>query len=96
MRGLKTLIIGMGILIVTGFVFLVIGIVDKTDHLSRSGRPFSQVSVNIPEGTNLVEMRVDDGKIVVRLKLSDGSHRIVVLNAETGKPTRQIDLKSNR
>ena len=96
MRGLKTLIIGMGILIVVGLIILVIGIVHKTDHPSRSGKPFPQVSVNVPQGTDLVEMRVDNGKIVVRLKLSDGSHRIVVLNAETGKPAGQIDLKSNR
>ena len=96
MRGLKTLIIGMGILIVAGLVFLVIGIVNKTDYHSHSEKPFSQVSVNIPQGTDVVEMQVDDGRIVVRLKLSDGSHRIVVLNAKTGKPAGQIDLKSNR
>tara|TARA_R110002072_G_scaffold44768_11_gene124943 strand:+ start:1697 stop:1996 length:300 start_codon:yes stop_codon:yes gene_type:complete len=96
MRGLKALVIGMGVLIVVGLVFLIYAIVQKSGD--RLGGGFGAdtaptvSSVVLPAGAEVMETRVGTDRIVLRLRLPDGSGRLVVLDAATGRLVGQTDL----
>ena len=93
MRSLKALVIGMGILIVVGVVFLIYAIIQKSSENDALGRSALQSEVTLPAGAEVVETRIGDGKIVLRLRLADGSGRLVVIDPATGKMSGRIDLK---
>ena len=97
MRGLKALVIGMGVLIIVGVVFLLYAIIQKSgDEAALGGRtPGAPVrsDVTLPAGAEVVETRLDSNTIVLRLRLADGSGRLVVIDRGTGKATGRIDLK---
>ena len=93
MRGLKALVIGMGVLIVAGVVFLLYAIIDKAGEKTVAGVSGLQAEIVLPPGAAVVETRVGDGTIVLRLRLADGSGRLMVIDPATGKPLGRIDLK---
>ena len=97
MRGLKALVIGMGVLIIVGVAFLLYAIIQKSgDEAALGGRaPGAPVrsDVTLPAGAEVVETRLDSNTIVLRLRLADGSGRLVVIDRGTGKATGRIDLK---
>ena len=97
MRGLKTLVIGMAVLILAGVVVLIIGIVEKAGELD--GEPpaeaagFEEVRIALPTGATVEETHLDGDRILVRLKMVDGTARLIVVSAATGEQTGTIDLK---
>jgi hypothetical protein len=97
MRGLKALVIGMGVLIIVGVVFLLYAIIQKSgDEASIGGVTRGipvRLDVTLPAGAEVVETRLDSNTIVLRLRLADGSGRLVVIDRGTGKATGRIDLK---
>jgi hypothetical protein len=94
MRGLKALVIGMGILIIAGVVFLIYAIVEKAGEGGIGGGGAVNAEVRLPAGAEIVETRVGDGRVVLRLRLADGSGRLMLIDAVTGKSAGRIDLKS--
>jgi len=96
MRGLKALVIGMGVLIIVGVVFLLYAIIQKSGEEAAMGdaAPGAPVraAVTLPAGAEVVETRLDSTTIVLRLRLADGSGRLVVIDRATGKAIGRIDL----
>lgn len=96
MRGLKALVIGMGVLIIVGVVFLLYAIIQKSGEEAAMGRATSgepvRAAVTLPAGAEVVETRLDSTTIVLRLHLADGSGRLVVIDRATGKAIGRIDL----
>lgn len=94
MRALKTLVIGMAVLIVAGIVVLVVTAIDRAgDGGGTSTAAFSPATVSLPAGAEIVETRVGDGRIVLRLKLADGNARLVIIDAATGRLSGTVDLR---
>lgn len=97
MRALKALVIGMAVLIFAGVVVLIIGIVDKAGDLDgKTAAPaasFDPATIDLPAGATVQETRIDGDRIVIRLTLADGTARLLVISAATGKQTGVIDLK---
>ena len=96
MRGLKALVIGMGILIIAGVVFLIYAIIEKAGEGGGVGQSGIRSEVILPAGAQVVETSIGDGVIMLRLRLADGSGRLVVVDPATGKPSGTIDLKFKR
>lgn len=112
MRGLKALVIGMGVVIVAGIVFLIFAIVEKAGEGNPGGNSGKGVAagnvrvagnlvknatsqtVTLPAGAEVVETRMGDGIVVLRLRLVDGGGRLLMFDARTGKPTGRINLRS--
>tara|TARA_R110000787_G_scaffold85258_3_gene182061 strand:- start:744 stop:1028 length:285 start_codon:yes stop_codon:yes gene_type:complete len=93
MRFLKALVIGMGVLIVVGVVAIIVAAIDQ----AGGGKPpaaFAPVAIVLPAGADIVETRVGDGRIVVRLKLPDGGARLMIVDPDTGRLTGTVDLKA--
>ena len=97
MRALKALVIGMAVLIFAGVVVLIVGIVEKAGELdgdpSAKVAGFEDARIALPAGATIEETHLDGDRILVRLKLADGTPRLIVISAATGKQTGTIDLK---
>ncbi|MGB0630802.1 MAG: hypothetical protein ACPGRZ_08905 [Alphaproteobacteria bacterium] len=98
MRALKALVIGMAVLIFAGVVVLIIGIVDKAGKLDgetpAAAVAFDAQEIPLPAGATVQETRLDGDRIVVRLALADGTARLILISASSGKQTGVIDLKA--
>ena len=93
MRSLKLLVVGMAVLILIGLVVLVFGIYQKANKTYFSEKQAKPYTVLIPKGSKIVEMDFDAGKLVLRLKFSDGRHQVLVIEASTGRVLEKISLK---
>jgi hypothetical protein len=91
MRALKALVIGMGVLIVAGIVVLVYAIVDKAGAPETAS--FAPAEIVIPKGAAVAETALGDGRIALRLRLADGSGRLILIDAATGRVTGTMELK---
>ena len=97
MRALKTLVIGMAVLIFACVVVLIVGIVEKAGEFD--GEPpaeaagFQEAWIALPTGATVEETHLEGDRILVRLKLADGTARLIVVSAATGKQTGTINLK---
>jgi hypothetical protein len=91
MAGLKTLVIVMGIAIIAGATVVVSTIIQRGGVLG--GAP-ARGAISLPADARVREMRIDGGRILLRLSLKDGSQRILIVDAETGEPIATHDLTS--
>ena len=97
MRALKALVIGMAVLIFAGVVVLIVGLVEKAGELDgdppQKAAGFEDARIALPTGATVEQTHLDGDRILVRLKLADGTSRLIVVSVATGKQTGTIDLK---
>ena len=100
MQALKALVIGMGILILVAMAVLAVTIYKRATTPggetvmgdgSRTGGAsglsfgaFGSVDLPIPAGTQVEEMDTGDSRLTLRLRLDDGSTRIMVVDFASG------------
>ena len=97
MQALKALVIGMGILILVAMVVLAVTIYKRATAPGdervieagqrtgvASGLAFGTVDLPVPEGAKVEEMNTVDGRLTLRLRLNDGSARIMVMDLTSG------------
>lgn len=98
MRGLKSLVIGMGVLILVGLTVVIVTVINRYDNQNVSsventlGSPtvpiemgFGEKRVSLPQGARVVETIVDGRHIVLRLDLSDGEQALLLLDMTVGR-----------
>jgi hypothetical protein len=59
---------------------------------SSEKHAFGDVAVTLPPGAKVVATTTDAGRLVVHLRLADGTARVLVLDLATGKPLGTIRL----
>ena len=91
MRALKFLVIAMGVLIVIGVGVIAVTIADRSAQ-SVSGAA-AEVSIAIPPGSRIVETTLDGDRMALRLELSDGKTRVLVLDTVTGREITRVDIR---
>ena len=97
MQALKALVIGMGILILVAMAVLAVTVYKRATAPSgermieagqrtgvASGLAFGTVDLPIPEGAQVEEMNAGDDRLTLRLRLNDGSARIMVVDLASG------------
>jgi hypothetical protein len=102
MRGLKALVISLGILIVAGMAVVAVTVANRIGDRAEparpaapaatAGTPFGRAEVAIPKGARVVETAVSGGRLVVRLELAGGATRLLVLDPDTGRAAGAVDL----
>ncbi|MDA0653174.1 MAG: hypothetical protein O3C49_07850 [Proteobacteria bacterium] len=122
MRWLKTLVIGMGALIVIGLTVVIVKVAQQAGGPAQSvatgpappgppgppgppviGAPapvsllaaakmLGDISVAIPAGAAAEELVTDAGRLIVRLRLTDGRAALLLIDASTGKKLGMITL----
>lgn len=104
MRGLKSLVIGMGVLIVVGLTVVIVTVVkryggDDTKSTNSSAsvsvpvaHGFGEKRVQMPTGAKILETILDGNRVVLRLNLTDGEQALLLIDANSGQRIGLIRL----
>lgn len=88
MAALKTLVIVMGVLIVAGFVVVVVTIYNR----ATAPKEDKVVAIPVPAGGTVIDMVGAEDRVVLRYRMGDGSQKLVIVNARTGKAAGTVNL----
>ena len=97
MRALKTLVIGMAVLIFAGVVVLIIGIIDRSSELGDNNtvRLTGFGSVQFCYfWRSCAGYRHRRQSHPLRIKLPDGGSQLILLSVTTGMQVGTVDLKT--
>ncbi|MBT3359127.1 MAG: hypothetical protein HN403_05815 [Rhodospirillales bacterium] len=106
MQALKSLVIGMGLLIVVGMVLLVYGLIQRSSdpefsffglkddptETAEPGKPFGDITVKLAEGCRVEDMRPDDGTLFVRVGPAGSCARIIAIDLASGKTLGNVNF----
>lgn len=101
-RVLKAVVIGLGMLIVIGVVALIVGLFWRASRMGEGAGPAAPVAVPsalsapvaLPRGTEIAEMAAAGDRIVLRLRLADGTTRLLFVDPRAASIVGQLDLKA--
>jgi hypothetical protein len=95
MRAIKGLVIGMGVLILAGFVVVAVTLAVRTKGNDPNGAPFQNV-VQLPAGGKIVETTFGDDKIILRIRMQNGGDALVLIDARDGRERGRIALPGSQ
>lgn len=102
MRGLKILVVVMGILLLAGVAVVIVTIMTRlTQHpastasVAAEGRPvpFGTTTLSLPAGARVIEMQSAGRRLALHLRRADGSEALLILDPDTGTEMGTIELK---
>jgi hypothetical protein len=97
MRGLKTLVIVMGLMLVGGFAALVATIAYRAGHRAAPpGMPFAAAPVALPAGARIEAIGGGAERIILALILTDGTRELLVIDPATGRRLGAIPLREDK
>jgi len=105
MRGLKALVIGMGLLIVFGLTVVIVTVVKRSGDTKSAGvmnspagvtvpveRGFGEKLIIIPKDATVLETIIDNNLLVLRLKLGDKKQALLLIDSFSGQRLGLIRL----
>jgi hypothetical protein len=98
MRGLKILVVVMGIMLIVGFTVLVAVVAAR---MSRSGsspttaRAFNGSAIDIPRGARIEAMAAGTDRFVLALALPEGGRQLLIIDLTTGARLGTIELHTS-
>ena len=95
MRGLKFLVIFMGILIVFGTSFLVFTIIQRSGNLAKSSKSEinnSIIEINAPEKMNLIDVISNNENITLQFE-DEKKYIINIISLDSGIEIKKIIIK---
>ena len=105
MRGLKGLVIGMGLLIVFGLTVVIVTVVKRSGDTKSAGvmnspagvtvpveRGFGEKLIIIPKDATVLETIIDNNRLVLRLKLDDKKQALLLIDSFSGQRLGLIRL----
>ena len=100
MRALKALVIVMGIAIIAGLAVLVTLILERGSRLAREESPAAVTqavpggvrALALPAGARVLETRLDDGRIALRVTLTEGGEAVFLFDAASGRLLMRYDI----
>ena len=105
MQALKILVAVMGLMIVAGFTVIAVTIfqratapdteatVGPANAPVATGGAFGKVELALPAGASVVDSTIEDGRLLVRLRLADGATRLMILDLADGGLLGTVDLR---
>lgn len=100
MRGLKILVIVMGVMLVGGFAALVAIVAGR---VSRGGAPapaaaraLAGSAIEIPPGAHIEAMTAGPDRLVVGLALPQGGRQLLIIDLASGARIGTIELRPAR
>ena len=105
MRGLKALVIGMGLLILFGLTVVIVTVVKRSGDTKSAGvmnspagvtvpveRGFGEKLIIIPKDATVLETIIDNNRLVLRLKLDDKKQALLLIDSFSGQRLGLIRL----
>jgi hypothetical protein len=97
MRGLKALVIVMGVMLVVGIAGLVVAIATRLAHHAPPPiAAFSAPPVLLPHGSKIETMSIGSDRIVLQVDLVDGSVQLIVIDLASGRQLGTIPLQEQQ
>ena len=103
MRGLKFLVIFMGVLLVAGVVALVLAIAYRVGHRTVSAPIVAMSSamspndrdriVDLPAGAKILSDQTEGDRLTLRIALPNGEQELLLLDWKTGARLATFDLR---
>lgn len=87
-QGLKTLVIGMGLLILAGVAVIAVTVANR---LAATGRAHEPVALRLPADATVVETDLDGDRLALRLDTAAGP-RVIVVDVATGEVLRTVEV----
>jgi hypothetical protein len=87
MQAIKLLVIGMGLIIVGGLVFLVYGVGTQIGKVGGGGAGFGDVDLPVPDGCVIADSHIEAPHLVVRLDglAERGCQQVVLVDLDSGR-----------
>jgi len=98
MQGLKALVIFLGVLIVIAASAVGVTIYKRaTGKLEKAPaaaakHAFGKKTVALPQGAHLDDVATGGGRLILQIRLADGSPRILILDLDSGEQLGEIDF----
>jgi len=92
LRGLKTLVVVMGVMLVAGVAILVVAMATRVSQTRPAVMPFAAPPLDLPAGARIESMSVGGDRLVVDVVLSDGGRQLLVIDLATGRRLGVIPL----
>ncbi len=86
-RGLKAVVIILGILIFVMLGVIVTTILSRASQMAEGGsnfKAFGELDMPLPEGARIVESLADGGRLILRLRDDKGAESMVIVDLATG------------
>jgi hypothetical protein len=100
MRGLKVLVVVMGVLLVAGTAALVAGValrVERGDRTAAASVASAEpLHAALPAGSRIVGTTLEGDRLAVHVALAGGGEAIYLFNARTGAAVAVIEAPANR
>lgn len=87
----KGMVIGMGALIIVGFIVVAVTLVVRMQGVSAPTEAY-RATLSLPQGAEIVESNVADGLMLLRLTSEGGGAWLMVVDAGTGQEKGRITL----
>ena len=97
MRGLKFLVIFMGVLIVIGTSLLLYLIVFKNKNIETSNFQNKyplEISINIPKNSKILDITSNQNHIILELE-ENNKYKIIIIDIPSGKVVKKINIDEN-
>lgn len=98
-RWLKPLVIGLSIVFFGGLVLLAVLIATGTHRGSRPAPPPAAVQdfgITLPKNSRIAEVLATGNRIVLRVRLADGTERLYALDGESLRPLGSVTIQAER
>ena len=92
MRGLKLLVIGMGVAIVVMVTVIITTIANRTAQMPESPPLFDPRTMQIPPGARIAATAIGDGRVILQLDFVDRPPRLLIIDLASGRDLGAIDL----
>ena len=92
LRGLKAVVVVMGVIIVVGLVVVVVTIANRLGGMGKTGPGFGTVDVAVPAGCEVVETVSDGTRLILRFGSGERCRRIVIVDLATGRTLGTVNL----
>ncbi len=93
MRGLKFLVIFLGVIILGGLAALGVTIASRAPGQSAGAKPFEAAKVALPAGARIEETHTEGGRLILRVALEGGGGRILILSLKDGTLLGTIEIE---
>lgn len=97
MRGLKSLVVVMGIMLVVGFAVLlgaIAGRISRSGSAPKAPGAFAGASIDIPRGARIEAMTAATDRLILGLALPEGGRQLLIIDLATGARLGTIELRA--
>ena len=100
MRGLKTAVVVMGIMLVVGFFALVAVIAGRVANKQKGAEsvaaPFAAPPIELPAGAHIETMAVGPDRVVLDVLLAGGERQLVIIDLASGRKLGAVPLTAGK